>query len=244
MVAFFEDGTKSEEATYEDGKIVGDMVRYFAKGTRSALIPYENGVPHGNALEWYENGALRASLAPSNNSACSIPSGKNPAVVIPTLMIRSLLEARGFLNQGQPTGAHLKYHPNGKESYKVHYKNGKKQGKEQFFGQSGKLLGEGEYEQGIAFGKHWRKAENDQVIFLAQFKEDGNPSEPIQEFTDQGQKIAEYTLLDKQRHQSFRQWYANGTPRVEFNYEKGKFNGEQREFFLQVSQNLKHFIAK
>ena len=134
-------------------------------------------------------------------------------------------------NQGQPIGTHFKYHPNGKESYKVQYKNGKKQGKEQFFASNGKLLGEGEYKEGTPFGKHYRNAENGTQVYLAQFDGEGKLLLPVQEFNPAGKKIAEYLFVGDKRHGAFRQWYEDGTPNVEYNYDNGQFEGEQKEYY-------------
>ncbi len=170
MISYFQNGTKSEEMTYEEGKIIGEAVRYFEKGNRAALIPYENGVPHGNALEWYPEGILKASLRYQNGVLHS--DGKNPALVVYGLD-RSIQEVQDY-HQGQPIGTHFKYHPNGKESYKVQYKNGKKQGKEQIFSEEGKVLGEGEFREGVPLGKHWLNAPNGQQIYRASFDLQGN----------------------------------------------------------------------
>src|SRR5579863_7821596 len=140
-LAYFEDGTKSEEIAFEGGKIVGTLIKYYPKGGRAVLVPYENGLPHGNAMEWFEEGTLRASMRYQKGVLHS--DGKNPALVV-YAEDRSIQEVQDF-NQGQPVGTHFKYHQNGKEAYKVYYKEGKKQGKEQFFSSEGAVIGGGEY---------------------------------------------------------------------------------------------------
>ncbi|HEY2810123.1 MAG TPA: toxin-antitoxin system YwqK family antitoxin [Rhabdochlamydiaceae bacterium] len=226
-LSYYEDGSKAEEMNFDEGKVVGEMTKYFAKGNRALLVPYENGVPHGNALEWYESGALKASLRYQNGLLHS--DGKNPAAVT-YAEDRSIQEVKDF-SLGQPIGTHLKYHPNGKEQHKIHYKNGKKQGKEQLFSAEGKLLGEGEYNEDMPTGKHWRTAENGHLIYLAHFDKAGNSTEPITEYNEQGQKIAEYHLLNKQRHLKYCTWYADGKPQLDYNYKEGSFEGEQREYY-------------
>jgi len=86
-----------------------------------------------------------------------------------------------------------------KESYKVQYRNGKKHGKEQLFSENGKVLGEGEFKEGVPLGKHWRNARKWTASLYRPFDQQGKLLEPILEFTDQGQKIAEYFLVGEKR---------------------------------------------
>ena len=92
---------------FEDGKIIGELVKYHPKGNRAALIPYENGVPHGNAMEWYPGGALKASLRYQKGMLHSDGKNRRSAVYAED---RSIQEVQDF-NQGQPIGTHFKYHP-------------------------------------------------------------------------------------------------------------------------------------
>lgn len=235
MVSHFEDGTKAEEMVFEEDKIVGELVKYHPKGSRAALIPYEGGVPHGTAMEWYEGGMLRSMLRYQNGMLHS--DGKNPAVVVYG-EDRSIQEVQDF-NQGQPIGMHVRYHANGKEAYKMQYKNGKKQGKELFLDGAGNLLGEGEYKEGIAIGKHWRNAEGGGLVFLANYDKEGVLLAPIQEFYAHGQKSAEYFLVEDKRHGAFLQWYENGSPHIAFNYDHGHFEGEQKEYYSNGQLKVK-----
>ena len=129
LISYFEGGEKLEESHYQDGKMVGELCRYYQNGMRMALVPYVEGVPHGNALEWFESGAMRASYRYSNGVLHS--DGSNPAVILYN-QDRAIIEVQDF-RSGQPVGMHIKYHDNGKESYKCSFKEGKKIGKEQFF---------------------------------------------------------------------------------------------------------------
>ncbi len=235
MISYHEDGSKAEEGTYKEGKLVGEFSRYTAKGVRTALIPYENGVPHGNALEWYDNGALKASRRYTNGLLHS--DGQNPAVVI-YAEDRTIQEAQDF-KDGQPVGTHSKYHPNSKESYKVVYRKGQKQGKEQYFAEDGRLIGEGEYKEGQKIGKHWKNHANGKIAYLAIYDANGKLVEPIVEYSADGQKLAEYSLVDDARQGAFREWYPNAQIKTEFMYVNGKFEGKQQEFYLSGKPKMR-----
>ncbi|MBS0615175.1 MAG: hypothetical protein JSR58_01315 [Verrucomicrobia bacterium] len=238
-VFYFADGVKAEEGEFDDDKPVGDHIRYFAKGTRAALIHYAAGVPDGDAFEWYENGSLKVSRHFEKGLLHS--QGKHPAVVVYN-EDHGIQEVQDF-QQGEQIGYHLVYHKNGKESYKVAYKKGKKEGKEQFFSESGALLGEGEYRTGTAIGKHWRHHENGKLAFLALYDDKGLLQNPIEEFNAAGQKTAHYFVKEGKLQGPFKQWYDDGKPKVEFNYDNGEFEGEQKEFYAS-GQMHKHAFFK
>ncbi len=234
-----EDGSKAEEGSYEEGLLVGEVTRYFEGGAREALIPYVKGMPHGNALEWYPSGALKGSFRYQNGKLHS--DGKTPALVL-YAEDRSIIEAQDF-NQGEPIGMHFKYHPNGKESYRVLYKDGKKQGKEQFFDSTGKVIGEGLYKDGVPVGKHYRNSEKGAPLFVASYDDQGTLLSPILEFSEEGQKLSEYFLKDGERDGHFCLWYPNGSPQVDYHYIEGSFEGEQREFFQDGKLKIRAFYV-
>lgn len=235
MVAYYENGAKQEEGTFDSGKVVGDLVKYYPSGNRAALVPYAQGVPHGVAMQWYEGGALKSSL--SYREGLLHSEGKSPAVVVYG-EDRVIIEVQDF-DQGQPIGMHVKYHPNGKEAYKVQYKAGKKQGKEQFFGAEGQLLGEGLYHQGTPQGDHERRTEGGVLVYSAHYRSDGTLTQPIQEFSPQGIKLAEYSIQDGVYDGPFLIWYEEGTPRTEYLYNKGRLEGEQREYYPNGALRLR-----
>lgn len=227
MVVYYEDGLKSEEATYVEDKLVGDVVRYYPKNIRAQLVPHEEGVPHGHAMEWYESGGLKASRRFDRGLLNS--DGKNPAVIIYN-EDHGIQEVQDF-QQGEPVGVHLKYHPNGKESYKVAYKEGKRDGRELFFSQEGKLLGEGFYQLGLPTGKHWRNHENGNLAFSAEFDDQGKLLRPIEEFYENGNRKASYTFVDQKLHGNCCEWYENGAIKSEYHYVHGDFEGAQKEYY-------------
>jgi antitoxin component YwqK of YwqJK toxin-antitoxin module len=237
MISYYEDGEKSEEATYVDGALEKDLIRYHSKGIRSNVIPYKKGLPHGTALEWYESGALKASATYNNGVLHS--DGKTPAYVMYN-EDRAIIEVQDYKN-GQPTGTHFKYHPSGKESYKISFKSGKKHGQEQYFAADGKLMGDGVYVDGVAVGKHYRNYENGRLAFLATFDEKGNLLESIKEYFDNGQIKSEYFTQDAERDGSFKEWYDNGQIKTEYFYVRGQFDGEQKEYYANGHIKLKTF---
>lgn len=226
-VAYHQDGVIAEEMSFKNDKLEGEVVRYYPKGGKAAVIPYKDGVPHGTALEWNEGGSLKISRHFENGSLNS--DGKKPAVVVYGEG-HAFQEVQDF-RMGEPIGTHVKYHPNGKEAYKVSFKEGKKEGKEQFFGSDGKLIGEGEYRNGTPIGKHFRNHENGKPAFLSVFDNEGEVTGPIQEWNDQGQKTSEYSLKNDRLDGSFKQWYDNGNLKTDSFYVNGEFEGSQKEFF-------------
>ncbi|HUD01517.1 MAG TPA: toxin-antitoxin system YwqK family antitoxin, partial [Rhabdochlamydiaceae bacterium] len=221
------EGGKAEEAQYEEDKIVGDFVKYYAKGGKAALVSYAAGMPHGKGTEWYENGALKALRHYENGVLDS--DGKNPAVVIYS-EDHAMIEVQDY-RRGEPIGTHVKYHPNGKESYKMAYKEGKKDGKELYYSADGKLTGEGEYKEGIPMGKHWRSHDNGQQGFLAIYDDKGNLLQPIEEWNESGQKVAQYSIKNNKFDGSFKQWSNEGKIINDLNYVVGDMEGPQKECY-------------
>ncbi len=236
--SYYQDGKKAEEVTYEQGKIVGDLVRYYPNEERAVLIPYAEGVPHGNALEWHENGSLKSNRYYANGVLNT--NGHNPALVFYDEN-RNMIEVQDFQG-GQPIGSHLKYHTNGKESYKVRFRDGKKHGKEQFFSIKGELTGEGEYIVGIAQGVHWRKHENGNQAFRASYDKEGELLEPIVIYSQEGHKKIEYSLLGDVRDGTYREWYDNDQLKTEYHYVKGHFDGEQTEYYPNLKKKMHSFF--
>ncbi len=226
-IAYYPEGDKAEEMQYREGKIVGDLIRYYPKEVRAALIPHQNGEKQGTALEWHPNGGLKSTRHFRDDKLHS--DGKNPAVVLYDAM-RNMVEIQDF-EKGEPVGSHIKYHPGGKESYRVSYQNGKKQGREQFFSDKGALIGEGNYQSGIPKGTHWKKHLNGKEAFLAKYDETGTLLEPILIWNEQGQKIAEYSLLGEVQDGRVRQWDEKGQLLVDQNYSKGAFEGVQEAYY-------------
>lgn len=233
-VSYYQDGAKAEEMTYDQGKLVGNLMRYYQNEERSAMIPYEDGRVHGVALEWHKNGALKSARRYMKGVLHSEKG--NPAIVVHDEE-RNMVEVQDF-QEGQPVGSHIRYYPNGKESYKVRYRDGKKQGFETFYGRDGKLLGEGEYAMGIPKGKHYRYHENGKLAYLALYDDEGALLEPIVHYSAEGQKIVQYQMVNGVREGVYEEWYENGQLKLHHEYAKGEYDGEQREYYESGQQKL------
>ncbi|RDD44957.1 hypothetical protein TrispH2_003210 [Trichoplax sp. H2] len=130
-------------------------------------------------------------------------------------------------NQGVLHGDHIQYHPNERQSYQVRYVNGKKEGMEKCFNSS-----EGEYVDGKMVGKHWKKHENGTMAFLATYDKKGLLKEPIREFDENGQKIAEYSRNPEgQFHGKFQSWFSDGKLLTDGYYVNGELEGEYVQHF-------------
>src|SRR5262249_38518640 len=120
---FYEDGKKREEAKFAHGKPVGVYTYYHANGSKAAIVPYsEEGEVQGIIMEWHENGILKSKKNMVNNQLHG--NGKTAALMVYDDE-QNLIESLDF-KEGKPEGMHVKYFPNGKESYRVFYKDGKK----------------------------------------------------------------------------------------------------------------------
>ena len=227
LISYYEDGKKAEEVTFENGKVQGDLVHYYPNEQRAFLIPHLDGVRNGTALEWHQNGTLKASRRYENGVLSS--DGRNPAFVAYDEN-RNMIAVQDFQN-GQPIGSIIKYHSNGKESYKVRLRDGKPHGTEQYFAEDGKQIGGGEFALGISQGTHWRNHPNGKLAFSAKYNQDGELLEPIVKYNAEGQKISQYLLIKDQPDGDYCEWYDNGKAKIKYHYINGKLDGEQFEYF-------------
>jgi antitoxin component YwqK of YwqJK toxin-antitoxin module len=224
--SYFEDGKLKEEAFYEKGLLQGDVVQYHPNGNKAALFPHQDGKLHGTSLHWFPSGILNVQRQFKEGELQG--DGKNPALLVYDEE-RNLIEALDF-RKNEPTGLHIRYDKKGNESYRCYYKNGKKEGKEQFF-EEGSLSGEGLFQKGVAVGRHWRNHPNGTLAYQANYSSKGELLEPICEFNEKGQKIKQFYVLNDQLQGPYFEWYEDDIPKVEYNYEKGQYEGEQKEFY-------------
>lgn len=224
---FFEHGALREERHYKDGVLEGHCIRYYETGEKAMSLPYSEGVLEGVGVEWYASGVVKSERYFSNGQLHG--NGKVPALTVYD-EARNVVEAIDF-QEGTPVGIHLKYYPNGREAYKVYYKEGKKEGIEQFFDEKGGLLGKGYFKAGVPVGKHFLNGTNQAPLFLAEFNEQGISIHPILEWNSSGQKIKEYSLKNEKLHGPYFEWYADGTLKVDHVYIDGLYEGDQKEYF-------------
>ena len=178
--AYYPDGQLKEEAYYENGQLEGEVVQYHPNGNKAAVFPHHEGKVEGIAMNWFPSGLLNVQRSFTDGQLNG--DGKNPALIVYD-EARNVVEVLDF-RKGLATGLHIRYHDNGVESYRLNYKNGKKEGKEQFFGEDGTLLGEGLYQDGIPMGKHWRNHPNGTIAYQADFGKTGALQHPIAELSE------------------------------------------------------------
>ena len=225
--SYYEEGQLKEEAYYKNGALEGDVVQYHPNGNKAALFPHSNGVLEGIAYSWFPSGNL--SLQRRFSEGALHGDGKNSALIAYDEE-RNVIEMLDF-RQGQAVGLHTRYYPNGAESYRVSYKNGKKEGKEKFFSDDGYLLGEGLFQNGLALGKHWRSHPDGTLAYEAHFDSKGVLVEPIVEYNEAGQKVREFSVLSEKLNGPYAEWYPDGIWKCEYNYSMGQYDGEQKEYY-------------
>ncbi len=225
---YHSNGKVLAERYYQEGKLEGDCYRYYDSGQREAFFLYKNGVIEGKAIEWHPNGKERSSR---NYREGKLESEKNQPAVIIYNEDHSIKEIQNF-RDGQPHGSHVQYHTNNRKSYDARYENGQIEGKEQFFDMKGNLQGERIYAKGIKVGKHFKKHDNGNFSFLAQYDSKGKLKDKIRTFAKNGQKIGEYSYDSEEKFDGpFLTWYENGQPEMCYNYAHGELEGEQKHYF-------------
>ncbi len=155
--------------------------------------------------------------------------GKNPAFIAYD-EARNIVEVVDF-RDGNPVGTHLRYYPNGKESYRVVFKNGKKHGQEQFFDEEGNLLGSGLFSEGRPMGKHWRNYPDGSLAYRAEFDNQGDLLLPICEYNTEGNKVRQYFISQEKLEGALSEWYSDGILKAEYSYTAGVLDGAQKDYY-------------
>src|SRR3990167_2612289 len=125
--SYFENGKLREEAHHDHGKLEGEYTLYYEDGVKGRFCTYHQGEVQGLAFEWYPSGVLRQQRQFSHGLLNG--DGENPAILVYNEE-RTLIEVADF-RQGIRSGLHIAFHKNGQEAYRISYKHGKKEGKEQ-----------------------------------------------------------------------------------------------------------------
>ncbi len=228
IISYYESGKIIAEGVYKDGKLIGEYFRYYESGEKESLAHYIDGVLDGKVFEWYENGNQK-SIHHYLKGALHSKEGQ-PAIIIYDK--NGSIEEIQYFENNIPVKSHIKYHPNERESYRVSFQKGKKDGKEVWQSDTGRLVGEGLYVEGKKVGKHWKEHENGTLAFLADYDKEGCLKEPIRNFDEQGQKIAEYTLTAADVFDShYQTWFPNGQPSQEALYVNGELDGVVKEWY-------------
>lgn len=215
------DGNLISEGNYHNNMPEGDWITYHTNGEKSSFIHYDNGIASGEAQEWYNNGNIKSTkhftgglLNGTHSHPGYLAYGEN----------HKILEKQEF-RFGQPDGVHILYFPNGIVKEKVSYIKGLKQGKEQFFSAQETILGEGNYQNGIPIGKHFKKHLNGQFSFVANYNEEGELKEPITIFDENGKKIKEYFLTNNKLDGKYTEWFPDQKIKKECSYKNGELDG-------------------
>jgi antitoxin component YwqK of YwqJK toxin-antitoxin module len=114
--SWFEDGKLYEEASYSNGKLVGERKIYYPNGQQEILETYnDKGELNGPYKSWYENGNLKTEQQYADNVLQGIlksyyPNGK--------------LKEQVTMKDNQENGAFTEYYPNGQISWKGTYLHG------------------------------------------------------------------------------------------------------------------------
>jgi uncharacterized protein len=239
-LSYFENGVVGEETEYVDDLLHGERKRYYPSGAKASLARYDKGVAEGIALEWYESGALKSSRQYVNGK---LHSTKKNCAFIQYNEAQSIIEVKDY-KDGDLEGTHICYWPNGKESYKVSYQAGLKKGKEKYFDEKGKLIGEGEYREGVKIGRHWKDHLNGQPALRAEYTKEGEMIAPAAEYDEHGFVIREFTLVGDEYDGNYLEYYPTGQLKIKYHYALGKLDGEQVEYYLSGKMKRHYFMKE
>ena len=235
MERYHENGEKHFEGEFKEGKPAGTHVYYYDTGEREKCIPYCDSKIHGQVIEWYPDGTEKKK---SSYRTGQLHSPANQPAVVEYDEHHNIVKMQHFAD-GHAHGECITYHSNGRRSSFVCYVKGEKEGTESWFDEEGKLAGQGHYKRDMSYGKHWKNHSNGQPAYLALYDKKGVLQEPILEWNEKGQKIAEYTIDSEGNYQGhFRTWHPNGQIACDYHYVDGKFDGEHRETYASGQLRL------
>lgn len=67
VLAYYDNGKLSVDASYKNGNFDGKCIRYFMNGKKISVMEFENGNQHGEELYYNENGKLKSKTAYSKD---------------------------------------------------------------------------------------------------------------------------------------------------------------------------------
>ena len=238
--SYYESGALNEKGAYEKGIPVGEHTTFYEGGEKASLKNFEKGVLSGTFMEWYKDGSMKSTMLFQEGNL----HAKEAPALIHYYENEKVKELQHFC-QGQREGLHITYHPNSSRSYQVLYKDGKKTGKEEFFSEEGKLIGEGKYDKGRPVNKHYINYPTGELQRLAEYNAQGELSKPIEEFYLSGQIKARYRLDKEQKFDGcYQEWYEDSTLKLERNFQNGKASGLQKEFYPNGKQKSQAFYTE
>ncbi|MDB6081688.1 MAG: hypothetical protein JWO53_960 [Chlamydiia bacterium] len=246
-VSFYEDGTLAKTENYKNNKLEGtvqefypsgklkssqewlagilhgDSKEFFENGKQISLTPYTNGLIQGNCFEWDDTGVLRVK---AHYLQGMLHDEKGEAAVN-KYFPNSVVQEKSHFSYGLQHGMAVGYNEAGKECYQVQFIHGKKEGLELKKSDNGDVLAEGQWQQGVPIGRHFRNHPNGKQAFIAIYDSKGVLQEPIKEFSDAGRLIAEYGCKDGSR----KEWYPNGALKRDLHFAQDEFDGVQKQYY-------------
>ncbi|MEC7840196.1 MAG: hypothetical protein VX777_09185 [Chlamydiota bacterium] len=232
---YYSDGVLRSRIHYENGLKQGLAEQFYQNGRLKERATYVLNHPFGIQEEWNEDGTLKAKynyvnglLHDDNDSPASIQYYSN----------KTVQEEKHYLN-GLAHGLHRKFYDDGTVSYCVTYFFGNKNGVESFYFQNEIIEGEGRYIKGTPVGRHYRKHENGGDALVANYDSLGKLKEPIVEFDSEGNKRAEYNLVEGEYQGELLEWYPGEVLKKEYHYDNDEFEGEQVDYFPSSNVKMK-----
>lgn len=226
-LTFYENGAKESETHYKNGVLEGEIWAYYPNGKRKSMVTYEESKRKGYAYEWHENGVVSEKVHFVDDLVQD--DGANPAVIVYD-EFHAMRNVMHF-EKGQPVDTHYIYHPNGQESDRIPFKDGKIHGVVKKFSETGTLLGEAPHRNGVRIGRHWIHYPSGRPKYIAEFDDEGNLLSPICEYAENGQQIAQYFIKDDAYEGTYKTWYDSGQLKSESVYENGQLTGASMEFY-------------
>ncbi|MBM3200892.1 MAG: toxin-antitoxin system YwqK family antitoxin [Chlamydiae bacterium] len=237
--SFYETGAVAEERNYVDGLLEGEVRVFYPSGKLYKVIFHKANLLEGEYQEFYESGAIKCRAFYEKGELSS--KDQQPSVTKYD-ELRTVIEVQEHKN-GKPIGLHCSYYPNGKEKEHIEYKDGQFHGTNRAFSSEGVLIAEGAFDKGMPVGKHWKKHANGKLAYVAIYDKKGKLKEPIVEFNENGQKIAQYYVQNKELHGEYQEWYPSGKIAKQYVYSNGKWSQEQIEYH-ENGKKKGHFFCK
>ncbi len=161
---FYPGGILRSEGMFDaNGKRTGIWKFYFESGKLKSEDTYDNGKLNGLVTEYFENGNLRYKSAYADDKLVGVkeiyhPNGK--------LAGKENFKEGKFVNNGDffdengiitlqnGTGYRVDYFANGRLSYKGSYRNGKRDGLNSWYNETGNPKSEFNYSNGVYYGEY------------------------------------------------------------------------------------------
>ena len=238
-VVYFDNGEIAKTAHYVNDKLEGEVITYYPNGLKESHLFYEKSVLQNEAICWFDDGAVKSK----KHYLYGLLNDTFSNRALTEYYQSSILGEVQSFTFGIPSGPHIKYHPNGREIYKVNYKNGAKVGLETTYSDLQDLIGEGEYSNGKPIGKHYLKNQVGILIYQAHFDEKGFLKEPILTFYETGEKKEQYTKTTAGFQGDFLEWHPNSALKKRYHYLNDCFDGLQQEFYENGKLKLECLYA-